>query len=364
MTTRSASAFAAISLLAALSGANICGQDLDPAAVPLKLTPFIDDDAEEPIGAIDPAVEPPTQNDSIPPTQNDGAMTADATADSLPVPYYPDTGAPAYQPRDFTPQGVQWRDDVQRWSVDAHQGYAIRDYNYDYGYRPRRWPLLGGAAFCTQNWDGAVDFGLNGSGGNSEYLTAYLGIDACRPCGEGVLSIDLDTFYANNSGEVSENSAFLLGRYEAPLSDGRFGWFLDSWFEYDQFRGFDFRLAFHTGLSATLLNTGGHELTGRLGLGASRAFGGPEEEWAPEIMAGIDYTRHLTKHQRFTFSGYYYPDIADFGDFRLNMTAEYIVDIRENFCFVFSAFDRIDATPNAGRNCNDIDYAIALRWGF
>jgi hypothetical protein len=247
--------------------------------------------AEPPVPLVLDAGEEPGDkgvSDGLTVPDRSAAQVAPPVGDAAPLtterdtpPPYPDTGLPEYaapapvpsmpetMPADtatsaMTAADYYWCPECQAWHTGAGDHvpigvpYDMTSYSNDFA----AWSLWSSLAAGAEAWDGGLDFGLNGSSGNAENLNVYFGLDAAREWGVGKLSVDLDTFYANNGGAVTDNSVFLLGRYEAPLADERFGWFFDGWYEYDQFRGFDYRIGFHTGLTAVLMNDGVNELNG------------------------------------------------------------------------------------------------------
>ena len=104
-------------------------------------------------------------------------------------------------------------------------------------------------------------------------------------------------------------------------------------------------------------------LKGRVGAGASREFGGPNNEWSPEGVFGMDYKRQLTKRQKLTGTFDYYPEVGDFRDYRFVADAswELLVDAEANLSLKFSIRDEYDSTPN-GLRPNDLNYAFLLLW--
>ena len=56
---------------------------------------------------------------------------------------------------------------------------------------------------------------------------------------------------------------------------------------------------------------------GRFGAGASREFGGVDDEWAAEALFGLDYEYLISDKQRFTMKVDYFPEWEDFGQYRV-----------------------------------------------
>ena len=84
-------------------------------------------------------------------------------------------------------------------------------------------------------------------------------------------------------------------KYERFLGDSRWSYFFKSFLEYDEFKAFDLRLVANTGLGYLLVSTETIKLKGRFGAGASREFGGPDDELTPEAVFGGDYDWAVTQ---------------------------------------------------------------------
>ena len=100
-----------------------------------------------------------------------------------------------------------------------------------------------------------------------------------------------------------------------------------------------------------------------MGAGASREFGGPDDNWIPEANLAGDFEHKLTDRQKLKLTSDYYPAWEDFHDYRLVTNAywEILLDEQTNLSLKLGAVDRYDSTPN-GAQPNDIDYFVTLLW--
>ena len=189
---------------------------------------------------------------------------------------------------------------------------------------------------------------------------------AKRESGLTTVTTDLDYFYLSEDLAVSEDRLYWLTRYERAIRDSAWSWFGDSWVEYDRFEDFDLRIGLHAGLGVLLYDTGRSKLKGRFGLGTSRKFGSPDDQWKPEAFLGADYECRLNDRQKITITSTYYADVGDAGSFRWNTKASWqcVIDEENNLAMKISAFDRWDSTPSSGEQPNDIDYWLSVLWGF
>jgi hypothetical protein len=83
-----------------------------------------------------------------------------------------------------------------------------------------------------------------------------------------------------------------LSRYERAITGTPWSWFVDGWFEYDQFKPYDVRVATHAGLIRTCIKTDRQLFRLLAGMGAAKTYGGVAEgDWKAEPEFG---SHHLS----------------------------------------------------------------------
>jgi len=226
----------------------------------------------------------------------------------------------------------------------------------DYWFWPYSW-------LDTAQWDGSLEIGLNGTEGNSEAFTLRTGGNLKRKTKIYEIGGDLTYLKTSLGGVESQHRLLSNTKYERFLGESRWSYFIKTFLEYDEFKAFDLRLVANTGLGYPLIRTDTIKLKGRMGAGASREFGGPDDEVAPEAVFGGDFDWVLTDRQKVNATTDYYPQWDDFADYRMVTTLnwEVLLDKVANLSLKLSVSDRYDSTPN-GRRPNDIDYGLLLLW--
>lgn len=212
-------------------------------------------------------------------------------------------------------------------------------------------------------WEGTFELGMDGTDGNSETLNVRCGLNVKRKTEENVVTLKLDYNKKTNGGCETANRAFVDGRWERPFPDSPWSSFTHSTLEYDEFKAFDLRVTFDAGMGYQFVKTEKASLIGRYGGGFSHEIGGPDEDFVPEVVFGLDFERRLNKRQKITATAEYMPDATEFGEFRVNSQAswEVLLDADMNLSLKLSARDRYDSTPH-GAKANDLDYAALLLW--
>ena len=217
--------------------------------------------------------------------------------------------------------------------------------------------------FSGPTWEKSLEIGINGSEGNAQALSLLTSGRLSRETDATKWGIDI--VYAKTEAEsvLTQHYAFLNSRFDYNLGESRWSLFNITRLEYDEFKAFDLRLAINGGLGYDFIDTQTKTLTGRFGAGASREFGGVDEDWVPEAVFGADYTHKLSKRQKLTLTTDYYPTWEDFKDYRLVTQAswELLLDEETNLSLKVGLLDRYDSTPQ-GLKANDVDYFVTLLW--
>lgn len=215
----------------------------------------------------------------------------------------------------------------------------------------------------ASQWDGSLEIGLNGTDGNSEAFTLRTGGNLKRKTKTYEVGGDLTYLKTTTGGVESQNRLLSNMRYERFLGDTRWSYFFKGFLEYDEFKAYDLRIFANTGLGYLLVKTETIKFKGRLGAGASREFGGPDDEISPEAVFGCDYDWVITERQKLNATMDYLPQWGDFSDYRVisALNWEVLLDKVANLSLKLSVSDRYDSTPN-GRRPNDVDYGLLLLW--
>lgn len=222
-------------------------------------------------------------------------------------------------------------------------------------YRPTRW-------FGPSPWDTGIELGLNGSTGNNESFSIRTGGYLKRE--SRFSKLDYSIYYnRTTTGEITtQNNA---------SSDIRNDWTLDDtspWtlyakgnVFYDEFQSFDLQTNANTGLGYRIFKDPVVNLTTRFGGGASREFGGPDNEWTPEALFGFEYDQKVNDTQKFVATFEYYPEFADFGKYRMVADGGWEIELVQpsNVSLKISANDRFDSTPNDA-NAHLVNYSVLL----
>lgn len=214
-------------------------------------------------------------------------------------------------------------------------------------------------------WEGSVELGMNGTEGNSQTFNIRFGVTAKHKTETFVQSIQLTSIQKSANGNTTANTALLDGRLEWPMPNSRLNYFIHGLAEYDEFKAFDARLSGDTGFGYEFIQNDMTTLVGRSGLAFSHEIGGPDTTVHPELLFGGEFKHKFNPTHSISMKVDYYPDVTEFGDFRLNSQASWELALSQawGMSLKFSIIDRYDSTPQ-GAKPNDLDYSTLLLWQF
>jgi putative salt-induced outer membrane protein YdiY len=222
-------------------------------------------------------------------------------------------------------------------------------------YAPTYW-------FGGTPWDTGIELGLNGSTGNNESFSIRTGGYVKRESRFSKLDYSIYYNRTTTGEETTQDNA---------TSDIRNDWLLDDnspWslyakanVFYDQFQAFDLQTNANSGVGYQIFKDPNINLTTRTGGGASREFGGPDDDWVPEALFGFEYEQSVTDTQKFVATFEYYPEFTDFGKYRLVADGGWEIELVQpsNVSLKISANDRFDSTPN-GAEPHLVNYSVLL----
>jgi putative salt-induced outer membrane protein YdiY len=315
--------------------------------------------ADEPLGPM--IVRPAQQNAHeppstpwFPPANVGSAQSATIPAATAPTPY-PATAADAAIPIEDLPAPAASTEPSQIATpgVPLPDGRLFGDdipWNHSAGW------------FSPVPWDTGVELGINGSAETSDTLSMRAGTNLKRE--SRFSKFDFSTYYNRtvSDGLVTQNNASLDVKNDWLLDDS-VPWTLfgkaDAF--YDKFQAYDVQTNLDSGVGYRFWHESALNLTGRIGAGGSREFGGPNTDWIPEGIIGIDYDQRITPAHKLCCKIEYYPDLEQSVNYRIVSEASWEVALAQpsNLSLKISATDRYDSTPD-GAKPNLLNYSILM----
>jgi putative salt-induced outer membrane protein YdiY len=214
-------------------------------------------------------------------------------------------------------------------------------------------------------WEGNVELGLSGTEGNTQTFNVRFGLSAKHQLDHLVKSVQITSIQKSADGATTANTALLDGKLEWPMPESKWSYYIHSLTEYDEFKVFQVRQSADTGFGYEFIKNDVTTALGRAGISASREFGGTDDEVKPELAFGGEYKHKFNATHSISGKVDYFPNVTDFGDFRLNSQAAWEIALSSawGLSLKLSIIDRYDSTPQGARP-NDLDYSTLVIWQF
>lgn len=297
--------------------------ELLPPAAAEQAAPITDEAAASEAAPTEAATEEPAA-ETPPPTEAE--KLADAPADPLMADLIPDTADEA----DAEP--------VAYW------------------YQPSYW-------FGPDPWDTGVEFGLNGSSGSGDSISTRAGGYLKRKTATGKLDTKLFHNRTKSEGRETQNNARLDLRYDWLLGESPWSLYGMNQTFYDRYQAFDLNVNLNAGLGYQVFDVDFLKVGTSFGAGATRKFGGVNDEWIPEAQAGMNWEQKVSDNQRFIAKLDYFPQWEDFNKYRLVSDISWEIDLNKpsNVSLKLSLTDRFDSDSD-GVNPHNTNYSVLLLW--
>ncbi len=211
-------------------------------------------------------------------------------------------------------------------------------------------------------WDSGIELGLNGSSGTSDSISLRTGMYI--KCESRFSKLDLSSDYnltMSGGTATQDNAQFDVTNDWLPDEHSPWTLFAATDVFFDKFAEFNLQTNFNTGIGYRFVHMPELELMGRLGGGASREFGGPDDHWVPESLVGFEYSQRITQTQKLYGKLDYYPQWDQVGEYRMVADTGWEIELvrPSNLSLKISATDRYDSTPD-GVNPHLVNYSVLL----
>lgn len=226
-------------------------------------------------------------------------------------------------------------------------------------YRPWTWIPWDG-------WESSAEVGINGATGNTEAFTIQSGARFKRKTEINMFDLRLLQNRTQAAGLVSQDNVLLYGDFDRNLGASPWSAFLKQGLEYDQLKAFDLRYFINSGAGYKWIDANGLLFSTRFGAGASREFGGPEDDWTPEALFGASYDHQVNKRNKLVARFDYFPAWEDFSDYRTitDLAWEYLLSEDSNLSLKLGALHRYESQPSGARRPSDLNYSLLLLYKF
>lgn len=218
----------------------------------------------------------------------------------------------------------------------------------------------------ADGWVWKAFVGVNGASGNSENFSARASLNGERFTSKYETKLGITYSYSTSDGTRNTSRGVVDLRNDW-LTEGKWRYFAEGKYEYDEFQAWDHRVSGAVGVGYEFIKDDKQTLLGRAGFGGSYEIGDmADEEFIPEGLLGLDWTYNWTENTTVVASTTYYPSFDDFGEFRWNSNAgiEVVMDADSGMTLNAGVEHRHDSMPGDGQRPNDLEYYMGLGWSF
>ena len=107
-------------------------------------------------------------------------------------------------------------------------------------------------------------------------------------------------------------------------------------------------------------------LSGRLGGGVTKDFGGPDPRSYPEGLASLEVSHAINTRLSLAAGAVYLPDLRAFEEYRLESRARFEVALNQekSLLLAIGVEERYESDPGPGIENSDFDYFVTLVYRF
>ena len=217
-----------------------------------------------------------------------------------------------------------------------------------------------------EGWTGNAELGLTGATGNSENFGFRGGLGLKRETTKMITTVGFQYVYGTSDGDKNTDRGELNLKNEWRIAPP-WRFFLSGKVEYDQFQDWDWRTSAFAGIGYEFIKSDRTLLLGRIGIGASKEYGGSDNRIKPELDLGLDWEHKLDDRQKLFATVDYYPSLLNFpDDYRVIGKAGYevVVDPTNGMALKLGVEDRYQSKPGDNKKKNDFLYFATLVWNF
>jgi hypothetical protein len=183
-------------------------------------------------------------------------------------------------------------------------------------------------------WSGGIEGNLTGVAAENDQWDLRVAAKLLRESPDDRLNMYAEYFLktlggsnSNNTGSAITDSNLLSNvTYDRFLNPGPWLWFAKGQYEYDINQNWENRVSGWAGLGYKFIDDPAdpkkYNLTGKLGFGTAREFGGVDE-WFPQMYGEIQGFWQYTERQKITGSVFITPDVSDFNNYMILARVEW-----------------------------------------
>ncbi|MFW1676909.1 DUF481 domain-containing protein [Pontibacter sp. JAM-7] len=215
-------------------------------------------------------------------------------------------------------------------------------------------------------WKRSLAVGLNGATGNSDNHNLHVGLALARANNETRKQFNLNYDIKQENGEQTENDLVMQLDNDYLMPGSQWFWFHRERLDWDKLAVWDYRFGGHIGAGYDFINTQHLTTSGRLGIGGTQTWGGPDEGFSPELLIGAEAGWTISQLQSLSLSNTLYPSLENTGEYR-NITrldwAWKLSDLYKGIALKLGMINEYESDVAPDTKHNDFKYHLSLDIG-
>lgn len=217
-----------------------------------------------------------------------------------------------------------------------------------------------------EQWSGGADLGFALTRGNSHTTNFALGMAISRETQRDKTSLYAASVYNRESTEgisrTTANTFRLGGRYDRDINRQWFGYGFSD-LEHNGLQDLNLRWVVGGGIGYHAIRSERTRLDLLAGLDVSREFfdGDGNDRTSLEAQLGQTLTHQITPRLAFKEQLYFFPNLSEGGEYRINFDASLIADITRRIGWQVTLSDRYLSNPPGGFKQNDLLLTTGLK---
>jgi hypothetical protein len=221
-------------------------------------------------------------------------------------------------------------------------------------------------------WTGAIEGNITGVAAENDQWDLRVAAKLLRESPDDKLNMYAEYFLktlggsnSNNTGSAITDSNLLSNiTSDRFLNPGPWLYFAKGQYEYDINQNWENRVSGWGGVGYKFLDKPEkYNITGKIGFGAAREFGGVDE-WFPQMYAELQGFWQITERQKITLSSFITPDVSDFNNYMILTRLEWSmkIDYMSGLSLVGGLRDQYQSPVKAaGSNTNDLRVYLGFK---
>ncbi|MCE2881832.1 MAG: DUF481 domain-containing protein [Planctomycetaceae bacterium] len=175
------------------------------------------------------------------------------------------------------------------------------------------WKFKLAAAFAGSENDESSNWNLRFAG------------EAQKKLETNVTTLSAEYYFQTSDGEETDNNLRVSALEEWLFKESKWEFFAQVIYQNDEFSDWEQRIGGYVGPAYRLVEKDSYKLKVRAGAGANYEF--PTETWTPELLFGESLEWTINDRSKLVNALTIYPDLDEFGEYRLEVSAEYQIDL-------------------------------------